>query len=140
MTVAEDISVADQFRNESSELPASSSALSRISSRLSLLSTTTFLPSQGGYGGSLDDLTQLISKHTALYYATIECTECYAESIGLGISHRFLLMKLARQGKKSIWVRLDRRRSRVTSTMRFVRLGGLTEAHDTVRGRLFWIE
>lgn len=138
MTVGEGVSVADHFLTEAPEPLDSSTALSRISTRLSASTAATFLPSQGGYGGSLDNLTQLINSHTALYYATVVSTECYTESIGLGISHRFLIMELARPGKKTIWVRLDRRRSKVTSTFRFLQLGGSTEAHDTVSGCLAW--
>lgn len=139
MTVGEGVSVAEQFRNEAPEPSGSSTMLSRISSRLSASTAATFLPSQGGYGGSLHSLTRLINEHTALYYATIVSTECYAEAIIPGVvSHRFLLLELARPDKKTICVRLDRRRSRVTSTIRFVRLGGSTEAHDTVSSSTSW--
>lgn len=137
MTVGEDVSVAHQLRDETPRLPGSSSMLSRISSRNSVSSVVTMFPGQCGYGGQLSHLTQLISKHTALYYATIVSTECYTQPIRLGIVHRFLLLELARPGKKKIWLRLDRRLSKRVGPFRFVRAGGSTPANDTVRIELF---
>lgn len=133
MTVGEGISVAHELRDEVSALADPLSMLSHISSRLSVATTTTILPTQGGYGGQLSQLTHLISKHTALYYATILSTECYYQSIRLGIVHRFLLLELSRPGRKTIWLRLDRRRSTVVGTFQFLRSGGSTRANDTVR-------
>lgn len=136
MTVSEGVSVAHTFRNDATEPSTSRSSLSRISSRLfqSMLSLATFIPLQGAYGGQLDHLVQLISTYTALYYATIVSTECYSESIFAGvIVHRFLLLELARAGKKTIWLRLDRRRSKMVNTSQFLQSGGSTVANDTVR-------
>lgn len=137
MMVSDTVSVADHFRNEVSGSVTPSSALSRMSSRLSMSSLATVLPIRGGYGGSLNHLIQLINSHTALYYATIASTECYSDSIITGISHRFLLIELARSGKKTIWLRLDRRPSKMVGVVRFVRSAGSTPANDTVGAPLF---
>lgn len=130
MTVGAGVSVAGQFHNEASEPMASSSVLSRVSTRLSVSSVASFLH-RSEYHGPLSLLTSLVSKHTALYYATILSTECYTQPIRLGIVHRFLLMELARPGKGTIWLRLDRRPTEV-STLRFLGAGGSTPANDTV--------
>lgn len=132
MTIGEGKSVAGDFRNASEGQFGSSSMLSRVSSRFSVASTTTFLSPEGGYGGQLNHLTQLINKYTALYHATIVSTEGYTQPIRLGVPHRFLLLELARPGKKTIWLRLDRRRSTSIGTFGFVRSGGSTQANDTV--------
>lgn len=135
MTVGEDVSVADQFRNETSEPSPSTSNFSLIASKLSVSSAASFLH-RSEYSGPLSHLCHLISKHTALYYATIMSTECYSQPIRLGIVHRFLLMELARPGKKTIWLRLDRRRADAVGTLRFLGAGGSTPANDTVGASL----
>lgn len=132
MTVGEGVSVASQLRDEDIGPPSSSSVLSRVSSRLSVASAASFLR-RSQYSGILTNLTQLISQHTALYQATIIATECYTQPIRLGVLHRFLMMELTRPGKKSIWLRVDRRRSAKVGALRFVLAGGSTPANDTVR-------
>lgn len=136
MTVGDGVSVAGQFRNEVDELSVTTSVLSRASSRLSVASAASFLR-HSQYNGVLSNLTQLISNHTALYKATIVATECYTQPIRLGVLHRFLMIELHRLGKKSIWLRLDRRRSAKVGAFRFVLSGGSTPANDTVRSRPF---
>lgn len=129
MTVGEGQSVLEEFCAES--LETASAKLSLISSKLSVSSTASFLhPSE--YCGTLSHMCQLIGKHTALYYATIISTECYQQPILFGIVHRFLLMELARPGKRTIWLRLDRRRSDAVGALRFLGAGGSTPANDTV--------
>lgn len=140
MTVGEGVSIAHNFRNNVIEPSTSRSTLSCVSSRVagSLLSFATLIPPQGAYGGQLDHLVQFINRYTALYYATIVATECYTESICGGIIlHRFLLLELLRPGRKTIWLRLDRRRSKVVGTPQFIRSGGSTPANDTVRALIF---
>lgn len=135
MTIGEGASVAHAFRNDVMEPSTSFTVLSRMGSRVSasVLSLATFMPTQGSYAGQLVHLAQFISQYTALYYASIVSTECYSETMIAGISHRFLLMELSRPTKKRIWLRLDRRRSKIVSTTRFVGSGGSTPANDTVR-------
>lgn len=134
MTVSEGVSVAEQFRNDPPEPSRPSSTLSRISSRLTISSVASFLH-RSEYSGPLSHLCQLISKHSALYYATIISTECYSQPIRLGIVHRFLLMELARPRKKTIWIRLDRRPSDTLGTLGLVGAVGSTPANDAVRSR-----
>lgn len=74
-----------------------------------------------------------------MYYTKIIATESYSEHIRLGIYHRFLLMELAR-GDKTIWLRLDRRRSKRLGFLQFVWSGGSTSAYDTVRARSLIVE
>lgn len=133
MTVDEGLSVANHLRIEPTNLMESTSSFARISSTLSILSITTIVPQQGGYGGQLAHLIHLINNYTALQYATIKSTECYAHHIALGIPHRFLILELERPGKKTIWLRMDRMRSRTVSTTSFLRGGATTQANDIVR-------
>lgn len=134
MTIAEGVSVAHNFRNDSVEPKTSRNSFSRVASRISasVSSFTSVIPTQGAYGGQLAHLTQFISQYTALYHATIVSTECYTESILFGIVHRFLLLELSRPTKKTIWLRLDRRRSKMMSDTEFILSGGSTPANDTV--------
>lgn len=134
MTVGEGVSVADQFRNEVSQPSGTTSMFSLISSKLSVSSAASFLH-RSEYSGPLSHLIHLISKYTALYHATIVSAECWSQPIRLGILHRFLLMELARPGKRTIWLRLDRRRAVNSSTLGFLGAGGSTSANDTVSFR-----
>lgn len=131
MTVGEDVSLAYEFRNNLTE--GLSSALSRVFPWKR--SDSSALLTVAEYGSTLSYLTQRISKHTALYYTAIVSTECYSEPMRLGIVHRFLLMELARPGKKIIWLRLDRLRSKRVGILRFLGSGGSTPAYDTVSTR-----
>lgn len=135
MTVSEGVSVAHHFRNTGSSSLSLYSVPRWSASQHSLSSIASFLPRRAS-NGQLSLLIELIDKHTALHNATVISTECYAESIVLRISHRFLLVELARPGKRTIWLRLDRRRHRDVSNVQFVRAGGSTPANDTVRASL----
>lgn len=135
MTVGEGVSVAELFRNEVPDPAGTASVFSLISSKLSVSSAASFLH-RSEYSGPLSHLSHLISKHTALHHATIVSTECHSQSNRLGIVHRFLLMELARPGKRSIWLRLDRRRSDNVGVVGFTGAGLSTPANDTVRARL----
>lgn len=130
MTVGEGISLAQGLRNSPAEPIRPSSVLSRVFSGTH--SESSALATVAEYGSTLDHLIQLIGKHTALYYATILSTECYSVPIRLGIVHRFLLMELARPGKTTIWLRMDRRRSKRVGNLRFLGSGGSTPSFDTV--------
>lgn len=79
----------------------------------------------------LYQLCQLILRHRSLVRAEITMTETYAEQIGI-ITHRFLLLELQRHdGKKPIWLRLDRRTGHV-STFKFLRESLETPSNDLV--------
>lgn len=128
----------DEFCSDSGldDPSASTVSLSSVATKYTANSTVshrTFLPRQGGYGGQLQHLCSLIATHTSLQHATIVSSECYWENIAFRIVHRFLIFELAREGKKPIWLRVDRRRSRTASTFEFIYAGGSTPSNDTVR-------
>lgn len=106
--------------------------LTQMTSRLSIKSTLTFIPHNGGFGGQLSHLCSLIGSYSALQNARIISAECHTESIALKIVHRFLILELMREGKKNIWIRLDRRRAKILGTLRFLRNHATTPANDTV--------
>lgn len=130
MTVGEGVNIASELRIDPPVSSRPSSVLSRVFSGYK--AELPFVPTVAEYGSALGHLTQLIRKHTALYYTTIVSTECYSEPIRLGIVHRFIILALARPGKKTIWLRLDRRRSKRVGVFRFLRSAGSTPAYDTV--------
>lgn len=111
MTVSEGVSVAEQFRNDPPEPSRPSSTLSRISSRLTISSVASFLH-RSEYSGPLSHLCQLISKHSALYYATIISTDATLSPFVL-----------------------DRRPSDTLGTLGLVGAVGSTPANDAVRSR-----
>lgn len=124
---------------EEIQIAASTKILSKLSTRISMVSIAslaTLFPPQGGYGGRLEHLCRMISAHSALQSARIVFTECYSRSIGFGIVHRFLILGLEREGRKRIWLRLDRRPSKTIRTWQFILAGGSTGANDTVRAYL----
>lgn len=113
--------------------------LRRVATDISIVSSvSTFLPKNGGYGGPLDHLCRLIDAYPSLQGARIITSECYTKPlrvtlpVGIGLVHRFLLLELERESKKSIWVRLDRMPSATSSRWRFIRSIAQTPAHDTV--------
>lgn len=108
------------------------SRLGKTPSTDSLSSAGTFLTAEGGYSGQLGHLIQLINGHTALLRATITSTECYSNSILIGATHEFLILELERAGKKTIWLRLDRRRDTSITMPQLFLSRGSTPANDTV--------
>lgn len=106
---------------------------SRLGSALSVESNSTVIPHNGGFGGQLKQLCSLIESHPTLQNAQIISVECFSESIFVRIHHRFLILELEREGKKNIWLRLDRRRAKIDGTIKFLRGRGTTRANDTVR-------
>ena len=133
MSVGDDVSLLDYFDEPTiNPNPVSLNPIARMSAVLSSTSVNTFLPQQGGYGGSLNLLCQLVDMYTALQYATIVSTECYTQRIAVQVVHRFLILELKREGKKTIWLRMDRRRSKLVNTQRFLFGRGSTDANDTV--------
>jgi hypothetical protein len=94
----------------------------------SSLSVDTVVP-QGILMMSLGDLCSTIEKHRSLQKAEISMTEAYTQLLG-AVRHRFLVLELHREGRKKIWLRLDRRAGR--STFGLLRAGGSVPAHDVV--------
>lgn len=80
----------------------------------------------------LDKLVNLIKDHRSLRRAEIVSTEGYKESPN-GILHRFLILKLRREKKDPVWLRLDRRMHPNTGRTAFLLASGESPAYDTVR-------
>ena len=74
-------------------------------------------------------------KHKSLQKALIVSTECYAEKTAV-VTHRFIIMELQREGRKDIWLRLDRLRQRNISTLNFLAASGTSLSNDTVSTRV----
>lgn len=74
-----------------------------------------------------------IAEHKSLSNATIISASSYNERVHLVIKHRFLLLNLRREGRKDVWLRLDRRSSPYTNPIEFTASGLVSEAYDTVR-------
>jgi hypothetical protein len=81
---------------------------------------------------SLSDLCDLIDEHSSLKSATILSASCYSQIIVGVVKHRFLILELARTGRKKLWLRLDRRTDPVIGKIRFVLNLGKTPANDVV--------
>lgn len=95
------------------------------------MSTGTIVPSVGYMGLSIAELCELIEERHSLQQANIVMTESYKQHTG-GIVHRFLVLELEREGKKPVWLRLDRRLGKDVSKMSFILASGVTNANDTV--------
>jgi len=80
---------------------------------------------------TLDELCTYIDGHVSMQLAEILETECYTVNAGL-VTHRFLVLKLCRVGRKEVFLRLDRRRGADTSVLSFLLTAGVTDANDTV--------
>lgn len=80
---------------------------------------------------SLADVCIHIDAHPSLRAAEIVSTECYALRAG-AVTHRFVVLELRRQGRKDVWLRLDRRRGEKVSIFRFLSASGITDANDRV--------
>ena len=80
--MAENVSLLDHFDDSTIDYdPTSLNSIYRLSVEFSSTSVNTLLPRQGGYGGSLNFLRQLVDSYTALQYATIISAECYTQRI-----------------------------------------------------------
>lgn len=112
------------------------STLTRVSTIMSFnstFSTSTVIPAGGGgYGIPLDHLCRLITSYPSLQDADIVASECYTKRIAPTVVHRYLVLELRREGKKTVWIRLDRTRFKAGGAMRFVRSGAQTKANDVV--------
>ncbi|KAF8290645.1 hypothetical protein DL93DRAFT_1086440 [Clavulina sp. PMI_390] len=72
----------------------------------------------------LATVCNFIDSQTSLENARIVSVDGYAEPVARGlVKHRFLLLCLQRPKKKDIWMRVDRRRDRSVSAMRFALAG-----------------
>lgn len=90
------------------------------------------MPMYGILDLSLADVCDYIDGHSSLRAAEITATECYAVKAG-AVMHRFIVLEVHREGRKGVWLRLDRRRGEKVSIFRFLAASGTTQANDRVR-------
>ena len=83
----------------------------------------------GVWNMSVSQLCDVIKQHRSLRRAEILSTQCYTEFNGR-VVHRFLILELHREGRKDIWLRLDRRPGQ--STWQLLLAVGKAPAKDTV--------
>lgn len=77
-------------------------------------------------------MCQYIDDHKSLQKAEIVSAECYSVQSG-AVTHRFIVLELRREGRKDVFLRLDRRRGENVSVLRFIAVAGVTKANDRVR-------
>ena len=78
---------------------------------------------------TLDELCQTIDDHNSLQKARILSTYSYVQINARMAPHRCIVMHLERDGRKPIWLRLDRR---PTSRVDLIAKFGTTRANDQV--------
>jgi hypothetical protein len=105
--------------------------LSRTMTNSSISTVATVVPAFGKVVFELADLCRYIEPHPSLQAATVIATELYSEA-GLVYKHRFLILELRRPGRKTVYLRLDRRRDETTFIVRFILNLGKTKANDEV--------
>jgi hypothetical protein len=98
------------------------------------MATVTTVVSHGVLQLDLSELCDLIAVRSSLSRAEIVSAECYVQRIGL-FSHRFLVLHLQREGRKDIYLRIDRRAARDVSLTELVWASGQTHAQDEVHIR-----
>ncbi|KAF8320416.1 hypothetical protein DL93DRAFT_2164033 [Clavulina sp. PMI_390] len=103
--------------------------LVRPSSRIE--SASTFFSHFGLIEFTLADVCGFIDESRALQGAQVISFEGYSEPAGV-VTHRFVVLHLRRDGRKDIWMRLDRRRGQGVSPSRFLFGSGTTQANDRV--------
>lgn len=100
-----------------------------IASRKTLESDIFNLPSFGRLEGSIPELCAYIDTSPSTKGATITTIICRGELDG--VRHKFLLVQARKNGRKDLWIRLDRRVHR-TSTLAFALASGIAPANDCV--------
>lgn len=108
------------------------SRISITSCAQSEISNVTVVPQYGQRKISLERLCGVIGEHRSMRQAEIVTAEGYKEWTGR-VLHRFLVLELRRPERKTIWLRIDRRRATEVSVLRFLASRASTPANDTVR-------
>ena len=90
-------------------------------------SISTVVPSYGVFSLTIVELQTMIEEHSSLQFGEIIATEGYFQS---AITHRFIILQLRRDGRKAIWLRLERRAGR--SAFNLLLSGGVAPTQDTV--------
>lgn len=80
---------------------------------------------------TIDQLCELVKQEPELQNAEIVTTQTYAMR-NSRIKHRFLLLEIYRPGKKTLWLRLDRRRDKKVTRAGLVSTAGTTDSCDQV--------
>ncbi|KAF8309921.1 hypothetical protein DL93DRAFT_2230639 [Clavulina sp. PMI_390] len=97
--------------------------------RSATYATTATIISFGVLQLSLSELCDLITIRSSLANAEILSVESYSQRVNF-ITHRFLILRLRRQGRKDVYLRLDRRAASEISLTKLVFSGGHTVARD----------
>ena len=87
----------------------------------------------GVWNMSVSQLCDVVKQHRSLRRAEILSIQCYTEFNGR-VVHRFLILELHREGRKGIWLRLDRRHG--WSTWQLLCAVGKAPAKDTVSTKI----
>ncbi|KAF8309922.1 hypothetical protein DL93DRAFT_2230640 [Clavulina sp. PMI_390] len=99
--------------------------------RSATYATTATVISSGVLLLSLSELCDLIDIRSSLANADILSVECYAQRVNLNfVLHRFLILHLRRQGRKDVYLRMDRRADGGVSLPKMMLQRGQTAAHD----------
>jgi hypothetical protein len=85
----------------------------------------------GVHSFTLRELCLLIDSHGSMASADIVTASCYSQTVRF-VKHRFLILELSRPGRKTLWLRLDRRTDPMTSLFRLILNGVSTPANDVV--------
>ncbi|KAF8314081.1 hypothetical protein DL93DRAFT_1113719 [Clavulina sp. PMI_390] len=106
--------------------------------RVNLSTTSSGVRSETGAHLSLAALCNLIESTPTLAEADILSVECYTQWSHVVI-HRFVVLRLHRQGKRDMYLRMDRRvdqqvkNNQVLETLKFLFASGKTAANDEAR-------
>lgn len=108
--------------------------ISRTISRTSIrtvASVDTFLSNKSEPTVTLRALLDVINRHPSLQRARIVRADSYQKFTGR-VTHRFIILELQREGRQTIWLRIDRERASDRSVLNFVANKGTSLANDRV--------
>lgn len=97
--------------------------------------TVCTIPKFPGKTMKLDKLVELIRSRPSLQRANILSTEGYKQ-IHSGVLHRFLILEVQREDRRSVWLRIDRRADPNMNRVSLLLARGESPAHDTVCPRV----
>lgn len=97
----------------------------------STFSADTFISPDSDHTIALRILCDVISKHRSLQAAQIVKLEAYKRFSG-GVTHRYIVLELEREGRQQVWLRVDRRRYKEENMIRFIARGTRSRANDQV--------
>jgi hypothetical protein len=109
--------------------PEASRSLESFATASTEMSTVTVVE-RGVLGLTLPELCDLITEHHSLQRAEIVSMEVYTEPAKVW-GHRFMILELRRSHRKTVYLRLDRRRTRKAVALGFLGLRTIM-SDDTV--------